>query len=295
MIDRVEDLLTISIATKDRPDVLDATLRRLHAFGLGGCEVLVCDDGSSPPLAPPAFALFPHARLLRNPVALGQAIARNQIAAAATRPYILQLDDDSYPVAGSLAAVVDAARERDDWIAIALPLEEPSRGQNASVPATPFTPLRSFVGCAALINRRVFQDLGGYADWIGRTVEEDELCIRAHRRGLLVIASGDLQIRHDVTAVQRSLTGIEYRSFRNWTATWLRHAPFPEVVVQVLRLAAAATWTVIRSWRTAALRGWAAAVTDVRAAIAARAPMRRDQYRAYVRLPHALQVLSTDA
>jgi GT2 family glycosyltransferase len=294
LVDVVKNGLAISIATKDRPEVVETTLRRLHAFGLGECEVLVCDDGSTPPLAPEALRLFPRGRLIRHAVACGQAIARNHLMKAATRPYVLQLDDDSYPVSGSFEELLAVVRKQDDWLAMALPLEEPARGRRAQIPRHPAMPLRSFIGCAALLNRQAFLAIGGYAEWIGRTVEEDELSIRGYKRGVEVRGMGSVCIRHDVTNLQRNLAGIEYRSFQNWTATWLRHAPFPEVVLRVVRLAGAAVSTMIRFCRSSAIRGFANGVFD-RRAFTERDPMTRDAYHKFVRLPHALEALSTDA
>lgn len=286
------EFLAISIATKDRSDVLEQTLQRIEEFGLGECELIVCDDGSSPALQVPSLARFPRGRLLRNDAPMGQAIARNQIASAASRPFVLQLDDDSYPVAGSVDKLLAIARERTDWLAMALPLEEPVRGRRAQLPKEPLTALRSFVGCAALINRAVFLQLGGHADWIGGMVEEDELCLRGFASGYQVYANGALQIRHDVTPTARNVGAIEYRSFRNWTTTWLRHAPMPDVIVRAMRLCGAAIWTFLSTGRTNAIKGVADAMSHWRLAVAARTPIPRECYITYLSMPHALQVLS---
>jgi GT2 family glycosyltransferase len=288
----IQEVLTISIATKDRVNVLEETLRRIEEFGLGECELIVCDDGSTPPLQVSLLGRFPHGRWIRNDTPMGQAIARNQIASAASRPFILQLDDDSYPVAGSVEQLIAAAHERDGWLAMALPLEEPVRGRRARLPKEPLTALRGFVGCAALINRAVFLQLGGYADWIGGMVEEDELSLRGFASGYQVYANGALQIRHDVTPTARNVCGIEYRSFRNWTTTWLRHAPMPDVIGRALRLCGAAVWIVLSTGRVAPLAGTTAALANWRKALSGRQPMRRAKYVAFMRLPHALNVLS---
>jgi GT2 family glycosyltransferase len=290
-----KDVLAISIATRDRINVVEQTLQRIEEFGLGECELIICDDGSSPALQVPSLCRFPRGRLIRNDAPVGQAVARNQIAAAASRPFILQLDDDSYPVAGIVEQLLAAAREQNDWLAMALPLEEPVRGRRAQLPKEPLTGLRSFVGCAALINRAVFLQLGGYADWIGGMVEEDELSLRGFASGYQVYANGALQIRHDVSPTARNVGGIEYRSFRNWTTTWLRHAPMPEVIVRVTRLFAASLWKFVSTGRTTALRGVLDALGNLRRSIAARAPMARDCYVAYLKTPHALETLSQDA
>jgi GT2 family glycosyltransferase len=290
----IDHWLTISIATKDRPGVVENTLRRLHAFGLGECEVLVCDDGSTPPLALPALRLFPRGHLIRHSGASGQAVARNHLVEAATKPYVLQLDDDSYPVCGNFEELLLAAREQDDWLAMALPLEEPARGRRAGARPVAGMPLRGFVGCAALLNRQVFLATGGYANWIGGMVEEDELSIRAFKQGFWIRGMGSVTIRHDATSVQRNLERIQYLCFRNWTSTWLRHAPFPEVLMRMIRLAGASLLIMLRSCRTTAIRGFFSGLVD-RRSYAHRYPMTRSDYRAFVRLPHALEILSTDA
>jgi GT2 family glycosyltransferase len=193
-----------------------------------------------------------------------------------------------------MESLLAAVRERDDWLAMALPLEEPARGRRALMPMRPAMPLRGFVGCAALLNRRAFLATGGYADWIGRMVEEDELSIRGYKQGLEVRGMGNVCIRHDATTAQRNLATIEYLCFRNWTATWLRHAPFPQVVARVLRLAGAAVWLLVRSWQSSAMRGFASGIVD-RRSLTGRDPMTRSVYHAYIKLPHALEALSSDA
>lgn len=123
---KISQLVSISIATKDRGEVLDQTLRAIDRHGLANCPLIVCDDGSSPPLAPKALELFSDTTLLRHEISTGQAIARNEIAAVCKTPFLLQLDDDSYPVEGSVERLLEQVDARDDWLAVAVSLEEPT-------------------------------------------------------------------------------------------------------------------------------------------------------------------------
>ena len=253
----IPEYLTISIASKDRPEVVEATLRKIHAFGLGDCPLILCDDGSSPPLNLPALALFPKGKLLRNEVAEGQALARNRIAKQCATPYLLQLDDDSYPVAGSLEKLIEAVEREDNWLAVAIPFEEPARGRGFPDKVDPGSAieLSAFVGCSVLLHVERFNRLGGYAKWVGRMVEEDELCVRSFLQGMRVIQLNDLKIRHEVTSVARSNKAICYLSFRNWTVTWLRYTPLILILWSIVRLGGLALLDLLRNRRVEAVTG----------------------------------------
>ena len=287
----LSEQLTISIASKDRPEVVEATLRKLHEFGLGGCPLILCDDGSTPALDPPALRLFPRGRLLRNEAAQGQASARNRIAFECGTPYILQLDDDSYPVAGDVAALLQFAEQAVDWLAIAIPFEEPARGRGfpMGIPSDHAIPVKSFVGCSALFHSGRLRQLGGYAGWIGGMVEEEELAIRALAAGYRVLSVDVLRIRHEVSNTGRNLGRITERSYRNWLLMWLAHAPWQVLPWRVARLVIGAARLATSQRDGAALRGLWTGVKLFSSGGVARRPVTSTCYRWFRRLPHALE------
>ncbi len=289
------DSLTISIATRNRPETVEATLRQLLEFGLGNAEMIVCDDGSDPPLACPTLARFARGRLLRNVAPIGQALARNRIAQESSGKFILQLDDDSYPVSGDVGALLKTANLTTNAVALAIPFDEPRRNRYFTHMPSSETALRGFVGCSVLLVKETFLRIGGYADWIGRTVEEDELCLRAYRAGWKVFLSDALRIHHDVSPVTRDLPGITHRSFRNWTLAWLQHAPLGWLLIRLGRLCSAAVVRAARDSTPAALRGFASAINGAPEALWRRAPLSYQDYLAFVRLPHALDFLQSCA
>lgn len=79
-------MITIGIASRDRPEVLDRTLRKIHGFGLSECPVIIFDDGSRPRLDPAAMGLFKRGRVIRVGEAMGQANGRNRVCEEATTP-----------------------------------------------------------------------------------------------------------------------------------------------------------------------------------------------------------------
>lgn len=290
----LESLVTVGIASKDRPEVLDQTLRKVHTFGLGDCPLILFDDGSSPPLAPPAISLFKSARIIRVAQSAGQASGRNRIGEAVTTPFLLQLDDDSYPVEGDMQALLKVASETANWLAIAIPFEEPSRDRwPVGIPADHLIPVRSFVGCSVLLDVEGFRKLGGYAAWIGRYCEEDEIAMRGLRGGLSTLITGLVRIRHDTSAVGRSLSGIAYRCFRNWFLVWSLHAPASVVPIKMFRLLGASLAHSLRHLDPAALKGISDAVRLLPSLRRYREPLTLAQYRRLRRMPHALDFTRT--
>lgn len=287
--------LTISIASKDRPEVVEATLRKLHDFGLGGCPLILCDDGSTPALDPPALRLFPNGRLLRNETAQGQASARNRIAFECGTPYLLQLDDDSYPVSGDLCELLKFAAKAGDWLGIAIPFEEPARGRGfpGGIPGGHFVVVKSFVGCSVLFHCGRLRELGGYAGWIGRTLEEEELSLRARAAGYQVLSIDLLRVRHEVSNTSRNLSGIIFRSYRNWLLLWLVYAPWQVLPWRVVRLLAGALRLATTQRDAAALKGLFEGGQMFVSGHVRRKPVTRSCYRHFRRLPHALDFFWT--
>jgi len=288
--DPLPSLVTISIATKDRPQVLEETLRKIHAFGLGECPVILCDDGSEPPLSPAALALFPNGRLLRNEQAQGQALARNRIVRECATPYLLQLDDDSYPVAGDLAALLTFAQSRSDWFALALPFEEPVRGRDfpTGIPREEAVQVKSFVGCSVLFEVSKFNRMGGYAEWIGKMVEEEELCLLALSKGHAVLSIDLLRIRHDVTEIARNRDGITRLCFRNWFILWCVHGPISVLPWRLLRLGLGAAFMTLKQRSPNAIEGVVDAIRMLPVLWSKRSPVSMPCYREFQTLPHAL-------
>lgn len=265
-------------------------MRKLHGFGLGGCPLILCDDGSTPALDPAALRLFPMGRLLRNETAQGQASARNRIAFECETPYLLQLDDDSYPVSGDWVELLEFVESAGDWLAIAIPFEEPARGRGfpTRIPRDHFIPVKSFVGCSALFHCGRFREVGGYAGWIGGMVEEEELAIRALAAGYRVLSVDLLRVRHEVSSTSRNVSRISWRSYRNWLLLWLVHAPWQVLPWRVVRLVFGAFRLVGSQRDGAALKGVWAGIRMFVSGRVRRSPVSVSCYRRFRRLPHAL-------
>lgn len=102
-------LVSVVIPSKNRPDLVIATLVSVIDQTYDNIEILVVDDGSDMPLAPLLKDRFSDRVLcLRNDQSLGGAVARNRGAQSAHGDYIAFLDDDDLWLPKKLEMQVDA-------------------------------------------------------------------------------------------------------------------------------------------------------------------------------------------
>jgi hypothetical protein len=157
------ELINIGITTKNRWKDLENTLGRVAAFGLGETRIVICDDGSDRPCPFEIACICRRAELKRYATSAGYIARRNQLARAMNSRYYLRLDDDSFPVSGSLDAAIEFAESRADTFRLSFPIYNPNLGkpQLRSLRDDPYE-VRSFVGCAHLLHRKRFLTLNGY-------------------------------------------------------------------------------------------------------------------------------------
>jgi glycosyltransferase involved in cell wall biosynthesis len=107
-----ELLVSVVVPAYNRPDALARCLDALTHQTLppSAVEIVVVDDGSTPPLAP---ALPSNARIVRQPNA-GPAAARNRGAAVARGRFLAFTDDDCAPEPNWLEALVEALQVHQD-------------------------------------------------------------------------------------------------------------------------------------------------------------------------------------
>ena len=99
-------LATVVVTTHDRPHLACRAIASALGQSDVDVEVVVVDDGSSPPFDPPADA---RVRLVRRDVAGGPTTARNAGLAAARGAWVTFLDDDDELAPDMIRRAVDAA------------------------------------------------------------------------------------------------------------------------------------------------------------------------------------------
>lgn len=278
-------LVEISISTKDRWVPLHKTLRALRGFGLGDLRIILADDGSAEQCPFEPVEICPGVELHRFEESAGYIVRRNQIMQIARAPFVLQLDDDSYPVDGSLSSAVAVLRQSASTLALTFPLYNPLQqaDQITSLYRRAYQ-TRSYIGCAALINRRSFLELGGYRDELVHFAEEIDLAARGFLQGSFCYHYPELLFHHEETVQARNWERMDYYGARNlvlWT-DWF--VPAPERLLQQARN----TWVRLRMSlpnRRAHLKGHLAGLRSRARWRANRRRMSRAQYRQWLRLP----------
>ncbi|RCG26039.1 glycosyltransferase [Streptomyces diacarni] len=198
--------LGVVIATRDRRATLAHTLERLRALPETP-RILVVDNASADGTADMVARSFPGVEVLRLTVNRG-ALARNEGVRALHTPYVAFSDDDSWWEPGALAAAVDllAARPATGLLAAGITVgpegaPDPLNTVLAASPLGEGSAPRSrrvlgFLGCAAVVRRQAYLDVGGYHPLLFFGAEETLLAYDLAAAGWEVLHCPDVVARH---------------------------------------------------------------------------------------------------
>jgi GT2 family glycosyltransferase len=279
----------IGITTKDRWDDLAVTLSELSKSGYGDLETIVIDDGSKQPVPLTLRRAFPTVRFERVDASLGYVVQRNRLARMLSSTYYLSLDDDSFPVAGDISGAVTWLENHPSVAALALHII--NRDDRIPPPETlgePY-PVRYYIGCAHLLRRRQFLDLGGYLERFHYFGEEIDFCLKALRQGFSTYAYPAVVVRHNRTPVARNSAKAARYYIRNEAVAGLLYFPFPFSIlraVNCVRILENPKWNVHAG---NLLLGWLEAFICGTLWWNLRRPLSLAQFRAWKRLPLPVQ------
>lgn len=289
---RPDALLTqvgIGISTRDRWDDLAVTLSELCKGGYGDLEMIVIDDGSRQPVPPALHRTFPKVRFERVETSLNYVVQRNRLAQMLSTPYYLSLDDDSFPVAGDIGDAVSWLENHPSVAALAFHII--NRGDSIPAPemlGEPY-PVRYYIGCAHLVRRRQFLELGGYLERLHYFGEEIDFCLKALREGFSTYTFPAVVVRHNRTPVARNSAKAARYYIRNEAIAGLLYFPFPFSIlraVNCVRILENPRWNVHSG---SLLLGWLEAFVCGTFWWHLRRPLSIAQFRAWKRLPLPVQ------
>ena len=193
--------VTVVIPTHNRPAGLRAAMAALRAQTLprDRFEVVVVDDGSSPPAAVDVEDLG--VRVLRHDRPRGPAAARNTGWRAARAQLVAFTDDDCRPAPGWLSALLDAAV--GDRVVVQGRVEPRPDQRDVLGPLSHTLdvggPNRLFVTANVAYPRGLLEAIGGFDEWFRRACGEDvELGARATKAGAEVRFAEAALVHHDV-------------------------------------------------------------------------------------------------
>jgi GT2 family glycosyltransferase len=241
--------VTVMIATKDRPDDLQRTLRVLRGLTYKPIQLLVIDDGSSVDLRQVVEEGFPGAEFHRRDTSAGQSLRRSEAFDLISGEFILQLDDDSAPIGSdAIQRAVQIMESRPRIGALSFRIFN-GPAMPGALPLAERRYVTSFVGCGVLFRRRALHQTGGYQSFFGSEWEEEELGIRLLKAGWLIYFTPELVIHHHLSPLNRKTPTTWMRGFRNRLWAHVMHYRMDRLILESTWVLGVAVWDAIRLWR----------------------------------------------
>lgn len=211
--------LAILIPTRNRPKILQRTLKELHNRGFGSYPLFVYDDASdNPEDVAQVVSCWEDARLIQGEIRGGQAQGRNILIKECSCEYGLFLDDDSWPedrtaVLEALEIMVSA------HLAVATFQCRALADGRLSVPEeTPRKQVNSFLGGASMAFLPDLLRIGGYRESFVYGYEEPELALRLWLSGSRIEYIPNVIVTHnqfDSAEEKRNFQEYDYLYARN--------------------------------------------------------------------------------
>lgn len=190
--------ISFVLCTHNRRAVVLETLSQIERCGLDGgeYEIHVVDDASTDGTGEAIAERFPGVRLIRQKRNLGP-VSKNAALPFVRGEYVVFLDDDSYPLPGSVARMMEHFGAEPGLGAAVFRVSLPEGGEESS--AYP----NVFIGCGTGFRRSALEEVGGLPDDFFMQAEEYDLSLRLMEGGWQVRRFEDLRVRHLKTAVSR--------------------------------------------------------------------------------------------
>jgi len=210
------------ISTFNRRDVLLGTLAQLMRCGLSPdeYEIIVVDNASTDATPASVRATFPQVRLIEQSRNRGSC-AKNAGIHLARAPYLVFLDDDSYPHPGSIQRMLEYFRHEARLGAAGFTVELTNGQRECS--AYP----QVFIGCGVGLRKRAIQEVGPLPEDFFMQAEEYDLSLRLLDAGWRISTFNDLKVTHLKSPTARSSARTTRLDVRNNLTLIARYFPRP--------------------------------------------------------------------
>lgn len=202
--------VSVCIANYNGEDMLDDCIGSVLAQeGDIAVEIIVHDDASTDGSVALLRARYPQVELLASEENVGFCVANNRMVDAASGEFVLLLNNDAALAAGALQALLSEARRVGGDAVLALPQYDWETGALVDRgclldpfynPVPNLDPARSdvayVIGACLWIPRRLWNELGGFPEWMGSIAEDMYLCCVARLRGAAVRVAWGSSYRH---------------------------------------------------------------------------------------------------
>jgi GT2 family glycosyltransferase len=187
--------LTISIVTYNSRHVVGHCLATLPP----GIEIRLYDNASTDGTSALVRREFPHVTVTAGPENIGFGRAHNENLKQSATPFVLVLNPDCFPDAGTLTALLAMLRKHPDAAMAGPGFRTP---EDADHPGAAFVPAdetqdSDFIsGACMLLRMSAIRDIGLFDPNLFLFFEDTDLCTRARRSGYRLIHASRIRVTH---------------------------------------------------------------------------------------------------
>lgn len=213
-------LVTFVISTFNRRDVLLKTVAEIDRCGLRAeeYETIVVDNASTDGTSAALRQQYPMISLLAQEYNRGP-VSKNLAIRSARGRYVVFLDDDSYPLPGSVHRMMQHFDADPKLGAAVFTVTLPDGSRECS--AYP----NVFIGCGTGFRRRALEQVGGLPEDFFMQAEEYDLSLRLLAAGWEIESFDDLHVNHLKSPQARSSERTTQLDVRNNLVLITRYFP----------------------------------------------------------------------
>ena len=216
--------ITVGIPTYSRGELVVRVLERIFTCDPMPAEVIIHVDESDGELEQKLAALFPTVLLLSSPKRVGPGGGRHRCIQAASQPYFVSFDDDSWPMdTAFFARVVVHLESSDDIGGLAARITQ--RGETIEPAHIESRTVVDFTGCGHALRVAAYRRVTGYVDRPNAYgLEERDLALQLHADGWKMLECDDLRVFHDTDLGHHRRPEVSASTIENAALlVWLRY------------------------------------------------------------------------
>jgi GT2 family glycosyltransferase len=250
--------ISVVIPTFQRCAALAETLDVLRQCRPAAGEILVMVDFGDRETRPSLAPRYPEVQWIEAEARSGPGGARNALVAMARYPYLVSLDDDSYPIDMDFFAVVADLFEQHSDAGIIAAGAIVHDGEPLPLRANSNSSAAEFVGCGAAIRRSAFLETRGYLPLeLGYGAEEVDVSLQLLDKGWTILKSDALRVRHRTSRAHQAAPEITSAHISNIALVGYLRYQFALWSFAVLQIGRRVLWSLQNGRSAGVLRGLA--------------------------------------
>jgi len=276
--------VAVIIPTYNRGSAVVSVLEKVLACDPQPAEIWVHIDQNDGVLERHLAKRFPSVHILTSAGRLGPGGGRHRCLQACGVPYVVSLDDDSWPVdADFFAAIEPLFLKNPDAAIFGASIWHRSEAEIRR--SRVVRRVASYVGCGHAMRVAAYRGIRGYlARPTAYAIEESDVGLQLFARGWQVFAAEELRVYHDTDRTHHDAAEITASTITNLALLAFLHYPALDLGRGVAQVANRVAYCLRRGRIRGVASGIGGIVTECYRNRALRAPVRHDVLMAYLRL-----------